>query len=179
MRAKSIFNGKPPNLSHIDGLVHFVNCVTKAMTTDENVDYIGTLKSRLKGEVSNGEAEKVAITSTRIFKALSPNSSLQHQAPSNRNQLVWNCFRYDQGVDRFVGSLKWTAPENSGAFIILVFTSKQANMYYYTGHICDIFGRQTERVGSSEELDLPRESDIDLSSIPVDRFHHYIESDTK
>lgn len=179
MKAKSIFNGKPPRLSHIDGLTHFVECVTKAMTTSEDVDYIETLKRRLAIEASNGEVEKVAMTSVRIFKVLSPASAGLHQTSNSKNQLVWNCFKYDPSVGHFVGSLKWMAPENSGAFLTLVFTSKQANLYYYTGYVCDIFGRRTERFGGDENLRLPRDNDIDLSHVPVDKFHLFIDSDAK
>ena len=145
---------------------------------DETPTSSTSKQCKLNGQAQRNEVESSAMTALRIFKILSNESAQQHQTASDTNLLVWNCFKYDRTVGHYVGSLKWIAPKNSGAIIILVFTSKQANMYYYTGHICDIFGRQTERVGGSEELDLPRENDIDLSSMPVDRFHNYIESDT-
>lgn len=178
MKGKSIFNGKSPGLSHVDGLLHFVNCVTKAMITDENADYIAILQRKLENQTQLSEVEASTITASRIFRVLSPSSALLHQDASDTNLLVWNCFKYDPSVGYCVGSLKWIAPKNSGAFIILVFNKNRANMYYYTGHTCDIFGKHTERLGGSEELGLPRENDIDLSNVPVDRFPNYIESDT-
>lgn len=178
MRGKSIFNGKSTGLSHVDGLLHFVNCVTKAMITDENADYIAILQRKLENQTQLSEVEASAMTALKIFRVLSPSSALQYQTASDTNLLVWNCFKYDPTVGYCVGSLRWIAPKNSGAIIILVFNKKQANMYYYTGHTCDIFGKHTERQGRSEELGLPRENDIDLSSVPVDRFPNYIESDT-
>lgn len=178
MKGKSIFNGKSPGLSHIDGLLHFVDCVTKAMVTVENEYLISSMKSALAVVAQQSEVESSARVALNIFKALSQNSALQHQTACDTNLLVWNCFKYDPTVGHCVGNLKWIAPKNSGAFIILVFNKKQANMYYYTGHTCDIFGKHTERQGHSEELGLPREDDIDLSSVSVDRFPNYIESDT-
>jgi hypothetical protein len=145
MKAKSIFNGKPTGLSHVDGLLHFVECVKKAMATDENVDYIATLQSKLEGQAQRDEIEASAMTALRIFKVLSGVSAQLHQTACDTNLLVWNCFRYDPTVGYCVGSLKWVAPKNSGAFITLVFNKKQANMYYYTGHIYNVFGKHTER----------------------------------
>ncbi len=179
MKAKSIFNGKMPALSHIDGLLHFVDCVIKAMATDENIDYVATLKSKLEAQAKCSDVQGSAITALRIFKVLSPVSASQYPAANNKNQLVWNCFLYDRNLNLYVGCLQWFAPEHSRALIIICFTKKQANMYYYTGHVCNIFGKHTERFGGSEELGLPRDNDIDLTDVPVDRFPQYIESDLR
>lgn len=179
MKGKSIFNGKSPGLSHVDGLLHFVDCVTKAMVTDENADFIATLQCKLEGQAQRCEVEASAMTALRIFRTLSQNSALQHQTACDTNLLVWNCFKYDPTVGYCVGSLKWIAPKNSGAFIILVFNKKQANMYCYAGHVCDVFGKLTERYNDYENLGLPRKGDVDLSHVPLDGLEAYINSENK